>query len=223
VSFQALAIDWAVQAALALTLAGLLARGQWKQSRAFVAYLATVLVAESTVIFWPERFWTFDWHIARQVAYSTLKLGVAAELGVGLFVGFPAAQRTARGAVLGGLLATFALVVLWQPGGEADHTLIELLLARLANGAIWLFVGLAAVARWYVIPLHPLHKAVLTGYSLFGVLSVASLRFVHQNEFVATAMPLAYLVLVSCWAVVAWTVRDPADAPAFEAMLARAR
>jgi len=136
VSFQALAIDWAVQAALALTLAGLLARGQWKQSRAFVAYLATVLVAESTVIFWPERFWTFDWHIARQVAYSTLKLGVAAELGVGLFVGFPAAQRTARGAVLGGLLATFALVVLWQPGGEADHTLIELLLAHGADARL---------------------------------------------------------------------------------------
>jgi hypothetical protein len=199
VSLQALAIAWAVQAALALALGGLLARGQWKQSRAFVVYLATVLVAESTVIFWPARFWTFDWYIARQVSYSTLKLAVA------------------------GLLATFALVVLLQPGGEADHTLVELLLARLANGAIWLFVGLAAVARWYVIPLHPLHKAILTGYSLFGVLSVASLRFAHLNEAVTAAMPFAYLLLVSYWVFAAWTVRDPVDAPALDAMLARAR
>ncbi len=222
-TFQALAIDWAVQTALALTLGGLLARGQWKQSRAFVVYLVTVLVAEGTVIFWPATFWTFDWHIARQVAYSTLKLAVAAELGVSLFAGFPGAQRSARGAVAAGLLTTFALVVLLQPGGEADHTLVELLLARLANGAIWLFVGLAAVARWYVIPLHPLHKAILTGYSLFGVLSVASLRFLHENEGVVAAMPFAYLLLVSYWALTAWTVRDPVDAPALDAMLARAR
>ena len=220
-SLQSLAIDWAVQLALTLTLAGLLSSGRWRQARSFVVYLATVLIAEFTVIFWPATFWTFDWHVTRQLAYSTLKIALAAELAVGIFAAFPGAHRAARGVVMAGILAMFAVVVLAPP--SLDHSEGEMFMARMANGALWLFTGLAAVAYWYVIPLRQLQKAILGGYAVFGVLSVASLRFAHQNAAVTLAMPYAYLVLCSYWAWTAWTVKDPVDAPALDALLARAR
>ena len=215
------------QAAVALALAGLVLRGRVRSLRSFTVYLWVVLIAELSVLLWPGVFWTWNWWVARQITYSTLKLAIGAELAAVLFAAFPGARRTANAATFGLLLLT--LLFLAMPTSGLGRTVISgELLPRLGNGALGVFVGLAAVARWYVVPLHPLHKSILGGFVAYGVMIVAVGAVVDlTNEPTRLAVSLlagaGYAMLTGWWAVSAWTVKDPdpVKTPHFAALEAR--
>lgn len=214
-NLRELTTAWMVQCLFALVLGGLLTTGLWKSARAFTAYVGAVMIGDLSALLWPEVFWTFDQHVIRQFGYSALKFAIAGELAFVIFDGFPTAQQAARRTVLAILLLTLCGTLFLHVN---THTAEEDVLARAANGALWLFVGLGAVARWYVVPLQPLHKAILLGFGTFGMLSVLSLSFLHQNDTLRSYLPGAYLLTLLYWAVVAWGQREPV--PSF--VLARA-
>ena len=215
------------QLGLSMALAGLLLRGRARALRSFTVYLFVVLIAEFGVLLLPDVFWSWNWWVARQVVYSSLKLAIGAELAASLFAAFPGARRTANAATFGLLLLT--LVFLAVPTSGLSPTLISgQLLPRLGNGALGVFVGLAAVARWYVVPLNPLHKAILTGFVAYGVLIVtvgAMLDLADEPTRLAFNLIAGggYCTLTGWWAVSAWTVRDhdPARTPLLAALEAR--
>lgn len=220
-------ITLTAQFGLCVALAGLLMRGHARALRSFTVYLFVVLIAEFGVLLWPDVFWSWNWWVARQVIYSSLKLAIGAELAASLFAAFPGARRTANAATFGLLLLT--LVFLAVPTSGLSPTLISgQLLPRLGNGALGVFVGLAAVARWYVVPLHPLHKSILTGFVAYGVLIVtvgAMLDLADDPTRLAFNLVAGggYCTLTGWWAVSAWTAKnpDPARTPLLAALEAR--
>jgi hypothetical protein len=215
VSLSDVVLGWTVQTLLLLTLAGILTGGLAHRAKAFTAYLLIVVVGEGVTLLRPEVFWTFDQYVIRQLGYLAMKVVIAAELAAEIFDGFPTAQRAARRVVGAILLVTFVVVVTMPLGADRfDHLGVEQILARLANGVLWLFVGLAAVARWYVVPLHRLQKAIVMGFGTFGLVSVVCFNFMHWTEPVKILIPTAYLMLVTYWAWTAWNVREEADSPA---------
>jgi hypothetical protein len=215
------------QTCVALALAGLVLRGRSRTLRSFTVYLAVVLVSEFAVLLWPAVFWSWNWWLARQITYSSLKLAIGAELAVAVFAAFPGARRTASVATFGLLVLTLAFLAM--PTDAMSRTLISgQLLPRLGNGALGVFVGLAAVARWYVVPLNPFHKAILSGFVAYGVLIVTVGALVDlTNEPTRLAVSLVagtgYATLTAWWAVSAWMVKDPnpAETPLLAALEAR--
>ena len=53
---QQVLIAHAVKILVLLTLAGIVARRRWASCWSFTGYLAVILVCNSLVSFWPERF-----------------------------------------------------------------------------------------------------------------------------------------------------------------------
>ena len=213
---------------LALTLAGLILRGRARSLRSFTVYVAVVFVGEMSVFLFPSVFWTWNWWLARQIVYSSLKLAIGAELATSLFAAFPGAQRTANLATLGLLMLTF--VFLATPTGEPTSlSLIRgQLLPRLGNGALGVFVGLAAVARWYVVPMRALHKAVLSGFVAYGVLIVvagALLDVSHSplRDLFNVLSGVGYCTLTAWWTMSVFKAKepDPAQTPLLAALEAR--
>lgn len=216
-----IAVDYAVQVALALLVAGLLLRR--RRCRAFTAYAMVVLISEFSVLFWPRVFWVYGWYIARQTVYSVLKLAVAAELATAMFARFPGAQRTAKRVTAAGLLVTFASLTALPDGGDY-RWIFEGLLPRLSNGTLWLFTALAAVASWYVIPISPMHRAILFGCVVYGVPFTVLHALMGLTEWTGFEAfqalgPVAYLLTVCYWAWSAWTVAETEQALALERLL----
>lgn len=217
-------LAWAVQLVLALLVAGLLFRR--RRCHSFTGYGLVVLLSEFTVLLWPDVFWVYGWYIARQTVYSVLKLAVAAELATVMFASFPGAQRTAKRVTAGLLLVTFASLTA-LPDGGTYYSILEQLLPRLSNGTLWLFTGLAAVAHWYVIPMNPLHKAILNGFVAYGVPFTILHALMGLTDWawlgvLQAVAPAAYLATVCFWAWKAWTVTETAEEVQLEQLLKEA-
>jgi hypothetical protein len=77
--------------------------------------------------------------------------------------------------------------------------------------AAWTFVALLAVASWYRLPLHPLHRSICLGAAPYlaacgkrlDVLAHTS----HQPVLVALD-PDAYAATVGIWATAAWSLDE---------------
>ena len=217
---------------LALTLAGLVYRDRARALRSFTVYVSVVFLGELSVLLLPSVFWTWNWWVARQTVYSSLKLAIGAELATSLFVPFPGARRTAGLATLTFLVATLVLLgFVYQAtpmGGLSRELFAGQLLPRLGNGALGVFLGLTAVARWYLVPLRPFFKAVLSGFVAYGVVTVVMTALLDlsydpvRNVFNIVA-GMGYCALTSWWAFSAFTARepDPARTPLLAALEAR--
>jgi hypothetical protein len=210
-----LAVAHAVKLVLVLMLAGLLRRGRVRLCWSFAAYALAILVGNSLVSLWPDRFYNPPFWVLKQGVYDLLKMAVALELAWRAFAAFPGAMRTAR-AVLLALLATSTLVLgalnppssyltlwEWQPGT--------------ATAAVWLLTATALLVVWYQVPLHPWPRAIMLGLAPYLLVFVAALDLLRRHgwesfsEGAGLLDSLAYLSLVVFWAWAAWR-RDPVPA-----------
>jgi hypothetical protein len=206
------------QLGLALCLAGVMVRGRFRISRAFTLYLAACLVGNVTVVLWPSVFFTRYWWLARQTTYNALRLATALELVYWTFSAMPGAHKAARGALLAILGLTFlSLVLLPDSGGEDGIRFI--LLPRMLNGAIWLFAATVGLSLLYHVPLHPWHRAIMSGFATYLMVFTVFLRLVsvlgwNLFDMMNALDPLCYVLLLGYWTWAAWrtdvaTVVDP--------------
>ena len=212
----------AVAASLALLvalLAGLFVRRLYRVCYSFPAWLLAVLAGDVLMLFWPERFYTWSFWMAKETAYAALKIAIAGEITVLAFQAFPSAGATVRRVVLGVLLALLAFVLIGVRYDVALQDLARELQRRVANGVALVFCAAWAVVLYYRLPLHRLHRAILRGlvpYLLvFAAASTLTLVFgwdvrpaVNAAEAACWNLMLAYW----CWEV--WR-RPPGHDSAF--------
>ncbi len=216
-SLRNFVITSAGELGLALAIAGLLARGLAVRSRGFALYLGAVMIGDGLQLLWRETFFTHNWFVARQALYTALKFVICAEMARGLFAGFPGAERSAKALLLAVLVLTFlSLTLLPYSGG--DRPVLEDLIPRASNGALWAMLALSVVALWYVVPLHPLDKSILGGFIVWGVPFILGLRLLRHSDwallpFVSLMSQVSYVALTLYWAFRIWTLRKPTDAP----------
>jgi len=214
------ALSHAVRLALVAVLAGLVVRRRVRQCWSFAAYALAILVGNSLVSFWPERFYTPSFWVLKQGLYDILKMAIALELAWRAFEAFPGARRTARLALLVLLGAsTLALAVLtplssyatlweWEPGTAA--------------AALWLLTGTALLVVWYQVPVHEWQRAIMLGLAPYQLVFVTALDLLRRHGWAALRTGAgildgaAYLTLLLFWTWAVWR-RDPAPAAAASA------
>jgi hypothetical protein len=196
-----------VAALLLATLAGLAVRGRVLLCRSFAVYVALALTTNRLVTWWPEQFYTSDFWTFKETLHAILMALVALELTV---VGLEAFPRARRAGVLALMLiaGVTALAVAAEPAPDYA-TRVGVLLARAQTGAVWGFVAVLAIASWYRLPLHPMHRSITLGFALnlgvYGVLLSAVGHFGWSAyRYVAALDPAAYAATVGLWMLAAW-------------------
>ena len=168
VAFEIVALMFAV-------VAGLLVRGRWQKSVFFLAYVMNGIAFSLLIATWPDRFYTRPYFLVAQIVTDVMKLGLILEVGYRTFRPFPGAESMARRVLMGVLTATavtVTVVPIAVDGWDSYLTAIGYIHPVVNTGAIWLTVALLAAARWYRVPVHPFHVALLTSFaSYLAVLS----------------------------------------------------
>jgi hypothetical protein len=145
-----------------------------------------------------------------------LKLCVAAELTYRVFRSFPGALSRAR-LVLAPALTLIALGIISVPHGTDYVDIVTRYNPQIQTGVIWLLSATAVLTVWYNLPLNPLHRSILLGFSSYLIVfaTLANvLRSFGFDRFVQTVGMIdayAYLALVTWWAFTAWRSGESFD------------
>jgi hypothetical protein len=185
-------------------LATLLTRKAWRISTLFPVYIAAVLLPDAAFSIEPRLF-TWNAWLAKETIQAGLKLGLALELTTKVFAGLPRARRIADGALVLLVVGAQALVAVSWAG--ADPELIAKRSLPLVNDATSLaFCTILALATWYAIPVHVLHRAILQGLAPFLLvfsLALHALEAWGWSARLGSLAGLAYDLLVTYWIVAA--------------------
>jgi hypothetical protein len=208
---------------LAILLGGLFARRRARFCVAFTVYVAAVVVSNSLILLWPERFYAWWFYLTKELTLNVIKLAVALELTLRVFQAFPRARKTARNALL--LVLAITVVAVASAPSRAPATgreewasaLVLSIQPRITNGTAWLFGAIFAVILYYRVPLHHLHKAIAAGFMAYLLLFTFVLDFLSRAEpgvyrAMAYASPMAYTLLEVYWAWAAWRRDEPPPA-----------
>jgi hypothetical protein len=193
---------------------GLVVRRRWKLSCFFAAYIAFVLVINPMVVWWPDRFFRRWFFLVIQPAMDVLKFGIALEVAWRTFRPFPGTRSTSLRIVLAvlGATAIFAAFVPMVADIREWAVVSGQLFPRIKTGAIWLMAATLVLARWYHVPVHPFHTALLTTFvSYLGLLSVELWLWNGGRGLLGGDLALlntvdaaADLVTATCWSYCAW-------------------
>lgn len=211
--------------ALAIVLAGVLVRGQYRAWWFFALYLAVTLVSTVMLVAWPSHFYTTAFWQGKETALNFIRFAMALELAYRTFRAFPGALATARWSLLFVLLVTLGSVLL--SGGTHDYrSFLADVQPRVLNGSIWLFTAIAAIVLWYRLPVSPFHKSVLLSYVPYllvfsvciNMLGAAGAAGWERAWPVRYLNQLSYVALTIYWAYAAWRpatepVRPPGVRP----------
>jgi len=238
-------VRWYEAASLALSvglclvaLGGLVARRRVAVCRSFVPYLGAIALADLLTLSWPGTFFQQWFWFGKELVIHVLRFGVALELAYRTFRAFPSARASVRALALLILALTFGIVFAGTtdlepaPGAEALGLLISRVQPRILNGTIWLLTGIAGLILWYRLPVHPWHKAILTGLVAYLLAFSTSLSWIESQgwgvrEYANHLHTGAFLLMLCYWAVAAWRpaeepIRLPASGAARAASLNRA-
>jgi hypothetical protein len=219
-------------ALVAVALVGIAVRGRVHLSRAFVAYLAGVLVCNQLTVWFPGTFWTYGFWRGQEATHASLSILVAFEIALLTFAMFPVARRRVLAAMFGMLLVTLlALNVDASSSAYPWLTTLGLVTPGGQAGRLWLFAIPVLVAAWHRVPLHPFHRAIVLGFGLYlagyccllGFVESSSATresYLHAHAYLRAIDPIAFAATVGVWAWAAWRAPRPASdvAPAIRAL-----
>lgn len=207
-------------AAVSAVLVGLLVRRRYRVLYFFTVYTACVLVADSLVLLWRDRFFTWDFWLQREMALAVLKFAIGLEVAARAFKAFPTAQANARRVLFLVLALTWVAVVnapvatqstapsaVLTADEDFKRLLFEAFLPRIQNGTAWLFTAILAIVLWYRLPLNLFRKAVLIGFVPFLLASTIAnqLGTAEATKGYAQLLEsLAFLGVQLYWARAAW-------------------
>jgi len=213
-------INFAMDAIALVAVAGLTVRGRWRLSLFFAASLVWVLVREILFIFWWERFFFARFWLIFQSVHDLLRFGIALEVAWRTFGAFPGAAAAAKKTavlVLGLTAVSVASLPLANPGSTVYETAVTTFHPRLSDGAIWLMAAILAIAKWYRVPVHRFHAAVLTSLTLYLLFFTWVLRLYVGRDYEATRHyvnvldPIGFLLVTCWWVHVAWRTENGTD------------
>ncbi len=188
-------------------LGGLIARGRWRACGSFVAYLVSVVLVRVLPLAWPQTFWTWPFLFWTDILQLTLSAAVALEVAFKIFRPLPNGNRHMR-VTLALVLSAIALGLgLWAtPVTDAFQG--TLTMQQASYGVTFVFVAILLVTRNYGVPVDPLHRDILVGFTLLRAvvayaeaLSSFDPAFAGGRYFVVKS---AYPLLLLGWCVSAW-------------------
>ena len=197
-------------------LAGLVARRRAKLCVSFDLYVGLWLFVVPPIIFWPDQFWRQWFFLFFNTIANVLKIGIVLEAGARTFGPFPRARWIALVASLA--ILTFTALAANAPPMDSDRWVWEDVMShlfpRIKTGTLWLMAAMLVLARWYHVPVHPFHSAVLTSWVVYLGFTSAYLKMEAQGIGEATFwvyrgliqdLPLVADILLSAyWTYVAW-------------------
>jgi len=190
-------------------LVGLFTRRRAHLCWSFVAYLVTVLVCNSLVSFWPDRFYRLWFYSLTQDLLTAMKLAVAAELTYRTFRAFPGAAARVR-ILLAPVFFVPVLFVSKVPAGASYQEIVQLYQPQLQTGVIWIITAITLLIAWYRVPVHAMHRAILGGFAAYLLIFTTLLNaqrdfgFDQFRNFFNLADGPAYILLLCWWAYAAW-------------------
>jgi hypothetical protein len=110
-----------------------------------------------------------------------------------------------------------ASLPLASPDSTSIQTAVISFHPRLNDGAIWLIGVSLAMARWYRVPVHRFHAALLTSLALYLVFFTWVLGlyvgrdFEIARQYVNTIDPIGFLLVTCWWMHIAWRAENGAD------------
>jgi hypothetical protein len=191
----------------ACALGGLIARGRWRACLGFGAYLTSAALGRALLLAWPQTFWTWPFLFWTDVLQLALSSAVALEVAFKIFRPLPNGNRHMR-LTVGLVLAVIAIgLALWAtPVTDAFQG--TLTMQQASYGVTFLFVAILLVTRSFGVPVDPLHRDILCGFTLllalvaYGeALSSFDPAFAGGRDFVVKS---AYPLLLLAWCVGAW-------------------
>jgi hypothetical protein len=208
-------IAHAVKILVLLTLAGIVARRRWASCWSFTSYLVVILVCNSLVSFWPDRFFHSGFWMIRTALYDALKVAIAVELAYRTFQAFPGARATVRRVLFLLLVASSVALIALPWNASYDAALFEWE-PRVLTATIWLLNALAVVVIWYRVPIHGYHKAILLGFVPYLLVFTILLRMLRHYGWdilpvIQSAEPAVYMLLMGWWAWAAWEPETASD------------
>ncbi len=189
-------------------LVGLVRRGHARAAWLFVAFLSTTSIFDALTLAFPGPL--FDWpaYLVRGTLNSSVRLGLAVELGVRIFGTLPRARANVSAAQLAITLGTFAAVSL-NNGAEDISDLAVGVLPWLQYGTAFAFLVVLAAAAWYSVPLYPIHRAVLVAFTPYLMAFTFGIR--ATQEWGASMVPflnyvdgVVFLAILAYWTREAW-------------------
>jgi hypothetical protein len=225
-------LAYAGTGAMAVVVAGVVARQRYRVWFFFPLFLAVSLACTVMMLVWPAEFYTPDFWQGKENALNLLRFAMALELAYRTFRAFPGALTTLRWVLLLVLGATLLAVIAVSGAGSSDiQSFMADLQPRVLNGTIWLFTAIAALILWYRLPVDAFHKAVLLGYVPFLLVFTVSLNAWaalaawtaagwQKAWYVTNGYQIAYLALMVHWARAAWRrVEEPTRPPGVQTTL----
>lgn len=210
-----LLIGHAVKVVLVAALFGLYARGRSGRCLAIVAYLWAALIGNSLTTFWPDVFFNYEFWMRRQALFDVLKLLVGVEVALRAFRVFPGAratwERLLAASVVIGTTAGF-----WFLPRDAPYSVLFEHQPQIIAATVWLFTLTSLVIVHYRIPIDPWHRAILLAfvpYQLVFTTVLTTIRSLGVTLHPAMSFldSAAYLVLIGCWAQMAWRREVPLE------------
>lgn len=212
VSTVRVVLPWANLALLLCALAGLACCRRVRALRLLPVYLAVGVLTRIPLLLWRERFYTWGYWLATELACALLALAIAYELVTVVFGRLPAARQ--RAALLAAAVLAVACAALLvqpvEPGASADSIYYQGSLhaaqAKLAAGIV---CGLLlATALHYAVPLEPLQRDVAAGFALWALLQAFGEQLAVLDPFLGVGRQglqrLIYTGVLSAWAWAAW-------------------
>jgi hypothetical protein len=196
---------------------GLIVRRRWRLCGFFDAYIASPLIFIPMLSWWTHQFWRQWFVLTVETALDVFKFGIAIELVCRTFRPFPGARSTALLGALGILAVTLLAATAVPISADAWEweIVIGQLFPRVKTGTLWLMAMTLLTARWYHIPVHPFHTAVLTSFVTYVALTSGLLWLQSADvetppayglrRSILDAASMATDLLAACyWVHIAW-------------------
>jgi hypothetical protein len=204
-------VIWALgQLQMIALLAILIVRRHYQRLPIFTVFVSGT-IASSTFL---RLNYTWNGFMIYSVVLAALRFGLALELTRGIFGAFPAAAATARRVMFAILMVTAVIAFLMTSPSATDTKVHAEAVPRLGVTIVWILTTLAGLVLWYRLPLAPLPRAILVGYTPYLLAYTVSLSLLFSAEaqpyrpLIGYINCLAFMLLVAYWMRVAWGTAD---------------
>jgi hypothetical protein len=195
-------------------LTGLAARRGHRSSISFDVYLLSIVVFEFLLLFWPGRFYNWDYWFAQETIQSLLKVSIVIELSIRVFAGLPRARVTV--AIGLGLIAAGTLLSIADVDATGIQALAVTIMPRIFYGTAIMFGLILTLALSYRVALEDVHKAILMGFTPYLLTFTVGIQLLEAAgrdlripvQYVNT---LAFFGLLGYWLRAAWRQATPAQ------------
>jgi hypothetical protein len=197
-----------VRVLVLVTIVGILVQRRHRLCWPFLFYLLAILIGNSLVAFWPDRFFDQTFWMLKQSVYDIAKLAVALDLADSAFRSFPGARATARFVLLCILIVTGAAIIGVSVSAPPSVVLGEWH-PRILSGTIWLMTATAVLVVWYRLPVHTFQRAILLGFTSYllvftTVLNVLRAHGWDLRQQLSLVDTFAYAGVMAWWAHATW-------------------